>query len=84
MAVLSITMFVGITLLAHAYQVIAERAGDGRLADCARRLRRAGPPVLLLQAGTMLILVLAANTAYADFPAARLDRRARSYVRGSS
>ena len=30
-----------------------------------------------VQAATMLILVLAANTAYADFPAAGVDRRAR-------
>ena len=40
MAVLAITMFVGITLLAHAYHVVPSRDRDGRLADRARRLRR--------------------------------------------
>ena len=68
MAILSITMFVGITLLAEAYQVrpsdqetvvsqLARGVFDGR-----------GAPYYLVQAATMLILVLAANTAYADFP----------------
>lgn len=68
MVVLSITMFMGVTLLAHAYHAapseqetivsqIARGVFDGR-----------GVPYYLVQAGTMLILVLAANTAYADFP----------------
>ena len=68
MAVLAITMFVGITLLAHAYQLVpndretivsqlARAVGGGR-----------GFPYYAVQAATMLILVLAANTAYADFP----------------
>ena len=69
MAVLSITMFVGITLLAHAYHVDPERAGNRRLADRARCVRRTRSwPYYVVQAATMLILVLAANTAYADFP----------------
>ena len=68
MAVMSITMFMGITLLAHAYAIvpndtetvvsqIARATFGGR--SCA---------VLRVQAATMAILVLAANTAYADFP----------------
>jgi amino acid transporter len=68
MAVLATTMFVGITVLAHAYQVIPSIAESG-----VSQLGRAifgGKNLLyyLLQAGTTLILVLAANTAYADFP----------------
>jgi amino acid transporter len=68
MAVLAIAMFVGITVLAHAYQVIPSLAESG-----VSQLGRAifGGKTLfyyLLQAGTTLILVLAANTAYADFP----------------
>ena len=68
MATLAIGMFVGITLLAHAYQVVPNSAESG-----VSQLGRAifgGPNFFyyLLQAGTMLILVLAANTAYADFP----------------
>jgi amino acid transporter len=68
MAVLAIVMFVGITVLARLYQIlpsdqetvvsqIARGVFDGR-----------GVPYFLVQAATMLILVLAANTAYADFP----------------
>ena len=68
MAVLSIAMFIGITLLAHAYRRRAERNRNGRLADRARHLRRRRILYYAVQAATMLILVLAANTAYADFP----------------
>ena len=69
MAGLSVTLFMGITLLAHAYDVVPRRA--------TRRWSRSWPgpssaaaasPYYLVQAATMVILVLAANTAYADFP----------------
>jgi amino acid transporter len=68
MAVLSIGMFVGITVLAHAYRVVPNSAESG-----VSQLGRAifgGHTILyyLLQAATTMILVLAANTAYADFP----------------
>jgi amino acid transporter len=68
MAVMAIGMFVGITVLARAYQVIPSAAESG-----VSQLGRAifgGHTFLyyLLQAATTLILVLAANTAYADFP----------------
>jgi amino acid transporter len=68
MAALAVVMFVGITVLAHAYQVVPSAAESG-----VSQLGRAifgGPNIFyyLLQAGTTLILVLAANTAYADFP----------------
>jgi hypothetical protein len=46
----------------------AERCRDGRLADCTRHVRRAWLAYYAVQAATMAILVLAANTAYADFP----------------
>ena len=68
MAVLSITMFGGITLLAHAYGVIPS-ASETVISQIARVTF--GPATLsyyAVQAATMLILVLAANTAYADFP----------------
>lgn len=68
MAGLAIAMFLGITWLAQAYHVtpsdtetvvsqLARGVFDGR-----------GPAYFAVQAATMLILVLAANTAYADFP----------------
>ena len=68
MAVLAIGMFVGITVLAHAYGVVPNSAESG-----VSQLGRAvfGGQTLtyyLMQAATTLILVLAANTAYADFP----------------
>jgi amino acid permease-like protein len=61
-------MFIGITTLAHVYQVIPNPAESG-----ISQLGRAvfgGQTIAyyLLQGATTLILVLAANTAYADFP----------------
>ena len=68
MATLAIVMFVGITVLAHAYKVVPNSAESG-ISQLGRAIF-GGPNLLyyLLQAGTTLILVLAANTAYADFP----------------
>ena len=68
MATLAIVMFVGITVLAHAYKVVPNSAESG-ISQLGRAIF-GGPNILyyLLQAGTTLILVLAANTAYADFP----------------
>jgi amino acid transporter len=68
MAVVAITMFVGITLLAHAYQIIPSER-ETVVSQLARGIYGGrGLPYYLVQAATMLILVLAANTAYADFP----------------
>ena len=68
MAVLSITMFIGITLLAHAYHVLPSEQ-ETVVSQLARGVFGGrGVPYYLVQAATMLILVLAANTAYADFP----------------
>jgi amino acid transporter len=68
MAVLAITMFVGITLLAHAYQIVPSEQ-ETVVSQLARGVFGGrGAAYYLLQAATMSILVLAANTAYADFP----------------
>ncbi|MBI4885875.1 MAG: APC family permease [Acidobacteria bacterium] len=68
MAVLSIAMFVGITLLARAYDVVPS-AQETVVSQIARAVFQGrGAAYYLVQAATMLILVLAANTAYADFP----------------
>jgi amino acid transporter len=68
MALLAVGMFVGITLLAHAY-VIVPNDTETVVSQIARAVFGGrGWPYYALQAGTMLILVLAANTAYADFP----------------
>ena len=68
MAVLAITMFVGITLLAHAYHVLPSEQ-ETVVSQLARGVfGDRGVAYYAVQAATMLILVLAANTAYADFP----------------
>jgi len=68
MAALSITMFTGITLLAHAYHVVPSEQ-ETVVSQIARGVFGGrGWPYYTVQAATMLILVLAANTAYADFP----------------
>jgi amino acid transporter len=68
MAVLAITMFVGITLLAHAFGIVPSDT-ETVVSQIARgTLGGRSPLYYAVQAATMLILVLAANTAYADFP----------------
>ena len=68
MAVLSITMFLGITLLAQSYHIIPSET-ETVVSQLARGVFGSrGAAYYAVQAATMLILVLAANTAYADFP----------------
>jgi amino acid transporter len=68
MAALCVTMFLGITLLAHAYNIVPNET-ETVVSQLARTvLHGRGLPYYLVQAATVLILVLAANTAYADFP----------------
>jgi amino acid transporter len=68
MAVMSITMFVGITLLAHAYGIVPNDT-ETVVSQIARAtFGGRGWPYYTVQVTTMAILVLAANTAYADFP----------------
>jgi amino acid transporter len=68
MAVMAIAMFMGITLLAHAYGIVP--SDTETVVSQIARGTFGGRSVLYysVQAATMLILVLAANTAYADFP----------------
>jgi amino acid transporter len=68
MAVLSVAMFLGITLLAQTYHVLPSES-ETVVSQLARGVFHGrGLPYFAVQAATMLILVLAANTAYADFP----------------
>ena len=68
MAGLAVTMFLGITLLADAWSV-APSETETVVSQLARAVFEGrGLPYYLVQAATMLILVLAANTAYSDFP----------------
>ena len=61
-------MFLGITLLAHAYGIVPSETET--VVSQLARATFGGRSALYyaVQAATMLILVLAANTAYADFP----------------
>jgi len=68
MAILAITMFVGITVLAHAYRVVPSET-ETVVSQIARgTFGGRGTLYFGVQLATMLILVLAANTAYSDFP----------------
>ncbi len=67
LGVISITMFLGITYLAYDFGIIP--GGDETVVSkIARRVFGAGLPYYAVQASTMLILLLAANTSFADFP----------------
>ena len=68
MAILAILMFFGITFLAHAYGVVPTHLESG-ISQLGRAVFGSGTILYyMMQAATTLILVLAANTAYADFP----------------
>lgn len=68
MAVLAVTMFLGISVLAHHFAIVP--SDDETVISQLARGVFGGRTALsyATQAATMLILVLAANTAYADFP----------------
>ena len=73
MAFLCVTLFMGITLLAHAYHVVPLEESRPGYETVVSQLARGvfggrGTLYYAVQAATMLILVLAANTAYQDFP----------------
>ena len=67
MAVLLGIMFLGITFLARTVHVIPVEH-ESVVSQIGRAVFGSGPLYLALQAATALILVLAANTAFADFP----------------
>jgi amino acid transporter len=67
MAICAVVMFMGVTLLADAYHVVP------REETVISQLNRAilggrGPLYYMVQFATTMILVLAANTAFSDFP----------------
>ena len=71
MVVLCCTMFLGTTVLANAYHIIPDGAPEPETAvsQLARAIFGAETPLYFtLQIATMLILILASNTAFADFP----------------
>ena len=64
---ISITMFLGITYLAYDFGIVPG-GPETVVSKIARRVWGSGAPYYAVQASTLLILVLAANTSYADFP----------------
>ncbi|MGE3271757.1 MAG: APC family permease, partial [Chloroflexota bacterium] len=69
MAAILGTLFLGISYLATHLQIIPTvDETESVLSMVARVVYGDGPLYYLMQAATMLILVLAANTAFADFP----------------
>jgi amino acid transporter len=67
MAVVLGTLFLGVSVLASALG-ITPLADETVVSQVARRLFGDGLPYYLIQGSTTLILVLAANTSFADFP----------------
>jgi amino acid transporter len=67
MAGLLITLFAGTTLLAH-FQGVVPTGSETTLSQLGHSAFGTGPLYAYLQAATALILLLAANTAFNDFP----------------
>jgi amino acid transporter len=68
MSAILVTLFLGITLLAHQVQAVPSET-ETIISQIARTVYGEGSVFYLLTlAGTALILLMAANTSYADFP----------------
>jgi amino acid transporter len=61
------TLFLGIGFLAEVYDIVPVH-GETVVSQIARNVFGGGPFYYLIQFATALILMLAANTSYADFP----------------
>ena len=67
LGVILVTLFLGITYLAYDFGIVP-RETETVISQLARRIWGNGVLYYGIQAVTMLILVLAANTSFADFP----------------
>jgi len=67
MASLLGAMFLGTSVLAYLYGVVPQ-AGETVLSQLGRTIYGTGPIYYVIQGATMAILILAANTSFADFP----------------
>jgi amino acid transporter len=61
------TMFLGITYLASAYKIVPSE-GETLVSLLGRNIIGDSPLYYFIQSATLCILLLAANTSYADFP----------------
>lgn len=67
MAAILIMLFLGLTVLAHQLGILP-REQETVVSQVARAIFGSGPLYFIVQAATALILILAANTSFADFP----------------
>ncbi len=67
LAFLLASLFFGITFLAFSYH-ITPRVGETVVSQLGRTIFGRGPLYYLVQAATMVILILAANTSFTGFP----------------
>jgi hypothetical protein len=67
MALILGTLFIGLTVLARAFGVVP-REHETVISQIARTVFGTGSLYYTMQAATALILILAANTSFADFP----------------
>jgi amino acid transporter len=69
MGVILGVLFFGVSVLAHHLKPVPQEGGETMLATMAQAVFGAGSAMFyVLQFATFAILILAANTAYADFP----------------
>jgi len=68
MAVILGTLFFGITVMAGQLGLVPIHGGETLISQVARTVWGEGWVYYFVQAATMLILILAANTAFVDFP----------------
>lgn len=68
MVLMLAVMFSGISVLASQSGLVVEDNGPTLLYQLGERIFGDGPLLFVLQLATLLILLLAANTAFADFP----------------
>lgn len=69
MAIIAMTLFIGISFIAtHIPITLLDEGGESVLSQMTRTIVGSGFMYYWVQFTTMLILILAANTAYADFP----------------
>ncbi|MBP1777036.1 MAG: ydaO [candidate division NC10 bacterium] len=67
MAAMLGSMFMGLAFLSDAFNILP-REGETLVSQLAAQILGRGPVYLAVQASTMIILLLAANTCYAGFP----------------
>jgi amino acid transporter len=67
LGIIMITLFIGITFLADLYRIVP-RDEETVISQLSRQVFGGGLFYYFIQAVSMIILVLAANTAFADFP----------------